>query len=92
MRYKTCSDCGSNNDLGELCDCKRQTSAARQIRAIAHKDTYGNEYIKTYAKMRLDNNLPSCVANDIADTAATKKADCVADATVRGYYAAKRRV
>ena len=24
MSYRTCPDCGSNNDCGEICDCRKK--------------------------------------------------------------------
>ena len=93
MLYRTCPSCGSNNDVGERCDCLgAQPSAATQIRTTAHNDAYTEEYRKIYADMRLKKKLPSCIADDIASTAAEKKAATVANATAKSYRNIKQGV
>lgn len=87
--YVTCPQCGANLDPGEKCDCTKST-AAKVIRNAAFSDAYQQEYTRTFSRMKREN-LPTCIADDIAERAATKRAANVAGATVRSFHKIKRR-
>lgn len=68
----------------------KNSKAARVIFTAVYNEVYQEEYIKTYSDM-IQENLPACIANDIADRAANKKSKCVAAATTNSYHDIKRR-
>lgn len=90
MYYKSCPHCGSHLDPNERCDCQ-SSSAARTIRTAAYNETFSTEYKKSYSAMS-DKRLPPCIADDIANMEARKKAAAVATSTVNSYQTIKRRV
>ncbi|WP_306568879.1 hypothetical protein [Faecalispora jeddahensis] len=94
MMYRICPNCGSHLDPSEICDCVREASspsgAGRTIRTAAYNEVYSEEYSKTFQKMKRDN-LPACIADDIADTAAKSRATGVSKATAASYQKNKRR-
>jgi len=61
MYYRVCQDCGANLDPQERCSCKATLDRV-----------FEREYSNTYSDMRFREGLPSCIADDIAETAAKK--------------------
>jgi len=62
--YKVCNDCGAHLDPQERCDCKG-----------TFERMFEREYIYEFAKAKFERNLPTCIADDIASAAATKRAE-----------------
>lgn len=93
--YKKCKDCGANLDPQESCNCYKQTQVERTIHTAAFAGTYNDIYRWTYLRMRVDENLPSCIADNIATSEARKQAQRVADDTKARYrsgrYLAQKR-
>ena len=88
--FKTCGDCGASLDPCEKCDCKTKAENARIFFTDAYNEVFRDEFVRVYSDLK-QKEVPSCIANDIAETAATKKASNVMLAALSGYKGILKR-
>ena len=89
--YKTCGDCGANLNPCEKCDCRAKKEIIQQAISAEREKIYQEEYIRVYAHLKFSKSIPSCIANDIAENAAAKKAAIVTQSALKSYQGKIKR-
>jgi len=89
--FKTCGDCGASLDPCEKCDCKADKAAIQEAIKTERDKIHQKEYVRVYSNLKCNKGIPSCIANDIAERAATKKTANVTQAAIKGYQGKFKR-